>query len=119
MSKKKTKNKFYAIKEGKGVSNSIVNTWDECSKLVLGYNSVYKSFKTREEAEKYLDIVNTEEVKEKTIKSIQAKRSRKVNSEIIKIELPKDLYLDFIDRCADMEMDKEKVIKELVKEWLD
>ena len=46
MAKKKA-NKFYALKEGNGVSNLIVNTWYECSKLVLGYNSVYKSFKTR------------------------------------------------------------------------
>ncbi|UEC21250.1 RNase H1/viroplasmin domain-containing protein [Clostridium septicum] len=52
MSKKKAKSKFYAIKEGNGVSNLIVNTWGECSKLVLGYNFIYKSFKTREEAEK-------------------------------------------------------------------
>lgn len=47
MSKNKRK-KYYAIKEGKGVKNIIVRSWDECVKLVLGYNSVYKSFLTEE-----------------------------------------------------------------------
>ena len=45
--KKKNKKKYYAIKDGIGVSNIIVDTWDACSKLVLGYNSVYKSFLLR------------------------------------------------------------------------
>ena len=38
MSKKK-KQKYYAIKEGKGVKNKIVRTWSECKELVLGYPS--------------------------------------------------------------------------------
>jgi len=37
------KTKFYAIKEGDGVNNLIVKTWNGCSKLVLEYNLVYKS----------------------------------------------------------------------------
>ena len=45
MSKKK-KQKYYAIKEGKGVKNKIVRTWSECKELVLGYPSIYKSFYT-------------------------------------------------------------------------
>ena len=48
MSKKK-KQKYYAIKEGKGVKNKIVRTWTECKKLVLGYPSIYKSFYTEED----------------------------------------------------------------------
>lgn len=48
MGKKKAKIKFYVIKEGIGVKDIIVTSWDECSKFVLGYNSVYKSFLTEE-----------------------------------------------------------------------
>ena len=48
MSKKK-KQKYYAIKEGKGVKNKIVRTWTECKELVLGYPSIYKSFYTEED----------------------------------------------------------------------
>ena len=54
---KMSKKKFYAIKVGKeGIKNQILESWNECSKLVLGFNSEYKGFKTREEAEKYLGI---------------------------------------------------------------
>ena len=52
MGKKKAKSKFYAIKDGIGVKDIIVTSWDECSKRVLGYNAVYKSFRTEEEAKK-------------------------------------------------------------------
>lgn len=44
---KNTKKKYYAIKDRNGVSNVIVTTCNECSKLVLGSNSVYKSFKRK------------------------------------------------------------------------
>ena len=42
MSKKK-KQKYYAIKVGKGVKDKIVRTWSECKELVLGYPSIYIS----------------------------------------------------------------------------
>ena len=40
------KQKYYAIKLGKGVRDKIVTSWSECEALVKGYKSVYKSFKT-------------------------------------------------------------------------
>lgn len=37
------KKNFYAIKRGKNkTKNIIVDSWDECAKLVLGYNAIYK-----------------------------------------------------------------------------
>ncbi|WP_425306079.1 viroplasmin family protein [Clostridium neonatale] len=42
--------KYYAIKKGNGVTNKIVETWEECKVLVLGYPAIYKSFKTKDEA---------------------------------------------------------------------
>ncbi|CAG9702350.1 RNase H1/viroplasmin domain-containing protein [Clostridium neonatale] len=42
-----SKIKYYAIKKGNGVTNKIVETWEECKVLVLGYPAIYKSFKTK------------------------------------------------------------------------
>lgn len=47
--------KFYAIK--KGHKTGIFNSWEECKSYVTGYSgSVYKSFKSREQAEEYLEL---------------------------------------------------------------
>ncbi|MGX7112319.1 viroplasmin family protein [Gemella cuniculi] len=46
--------KFYAVKSGK--KTGIFLTWDECKEQVSGYKgAIYKSFKTKEEAENYLE----------------------------------------------------------------
>lgn len=46
--------KFYAVKVG--LKTGIFETWDECQKLVTGFKGAkYKSFKTKEEAEAYLN----------------------------------------------------------------
>ncbi len=47
--------KYYAVKIGK--EPGIYNTWDECKKQVNKFSgAIYKSFKTLEEAEKFLGI---------------------------------------------------------------
>ena len=47
--------KFYAVRQGYKIG--IFNTWDECKKQVMGFKgATYKSFKTMEEAENYMDI---------------------------------------------------------------
>lgn len=113
------KAKFYAIKEGKGVSNLIVNTWSECEPLVKGYNSVYKSFKTREEAENYLGSVKVEDVKEKAIIGMEVRKEKKKKGQAIVIRLPKEIYENFENRCLELDTEKEKVIEDLIMEWLD
>ena len=83
-----SKKKFYAIKRGKkGTKNVILESWDECSKLVLGFDSEYKGFKTREEAEEYLGI---------SIKS----------SDSIDNEIQEEISIDNIE---DIEKESEKV----------
>ena len=58
MAKKKSKpnkqiRKYYAVKEGRE-SNVIVDTWDECQKLVHKYpKAKYKSFTSLSEAKQY------------------------------------------------------------------
>lgn len=47
--------KYYAIKYGKGVTDTIVRSWAECSRLVTGYSGAeFKSFSTEREAYDYL-----------------------------------------------------------------
>ena len=96
MSKKK-KNKYYAIKRGRDVNNKIVRTCDECSKIVLGYHSEYKSFTTLKEAEEYLGI----------------------KEEMFSIEIDKDLYEQFKVKCRRLDMREDSVIKNMILEWLD
>lgn len=119
MAKKKPKVKFYAIKEGIGVENIIVTSWEECSKLVLGYNAVYKSFRTEEEAKKYLNIVDAEKVKEQVKKGIEKRKVKKETKGSLSITLPDDIYKAFRDKCNDINLDENKVIKMLIEEWIN
>ena len=68
-----TKIKYYAIK--KGHKTGIFTNWDECSEYVKGFSGAeYKSFKSKEEAEKFLSEDLKPETKpeesNKTIKHI-------------------------------------------------
>ena len=46
--------KFYAVKKGRKAG--VYLSWDDCKKMVHGYpGAQYKSFRTREEAEDYVD----------------------------------------------------------------
>lgn len=51
-------NKFYAYSSNG--QKGIVNSWDECLKIVKGTSSKYKKFKTKEEAQYWLDNDFTE-----------------------------------------------------------
>jgi ribonuclease HI len=47
--------KYYAVLKGR--KTGIFTTWDDCKKQVEGFsNAIYKSFKTKEEAEEFLGI---------------------------------------------------------------
>ncbi|WP_415294316.1 viroplasmin family protein [Clostridium perfringens] len=49
--------KYYAIAKGKSGIPKIVETWTECQKEVIGCKGVkYKSFTSKEEAEKFISI---------------------------------------------------------------
>lgn len=48
--------KYYAVKSGR--TPGIYTSWDDCKAMVHGYpNAVYKSFKTREEAQGFIGTV--------------------------------------------------------------
>lgn len=54
--------KYYAIKIGKDVEDKIVRSWKECKKYVYDFNSIFKSFKTKEEAREYLNSWTEEKI---------------------------------------------------------
>ena len=89
MSKKK-KQKYYAIKEGKGVKNKIVRTWTECKELVLGYPSIYKSSK-----------------------------KRRSSTKAISFRVPNEIYNEFIKKVDETGLDKDKILLEMIKEWIE
>lgn len=121
MSRKKVK-KFYAIKDGKGVKNKIVNSWEECKELVHGYPAIYKSFITKDEAEVYLDNIKDKEIegiREKNSEAREYKTKRKRSTTYLKgIRLENNLYNEFEEKCEKMGYKQEKIISLLIKEWL-
>lgn len=119
---KKVKKKYYAIKEGKGVRDKIVTTWEECSKLVLGYKAIYKSFVSREEAESYLkgiDDTKIEKMKEQVVMGMEYKKKLKATTRMVQSRIPKELYVAFVDKCNKMKMEKDKAIMEMIREWVE
>ena len=114
MSKKK-KQKYYAIKEGKGVKNKIVRTWTECKELVLGYPSIYKSFSTEEEARKYLNGIKDKDIpviQDKVKINIQSSKKRRSSTKAI-------IYNEFIKKVDETGLDKDKILLEMIKEWIE
>jgi len=118
MAKKVTK-KYYAIKEGIGTKDKIVDTWSKCKKLVLGYNAVYKSFTTEEEAKNYLSTVNSKKVKEQTIFGIEKKKNIKLTTKLVQARIPKKLYSKFENKCSDYEWEINIALIKLIEEWVD
>lgn len=133
---KKNKKKYYAIKKGKGVTNIIVTDWKVCSELVLGYNASYKSFLTEDEAKNYLGNEDNNLFKEQTTMNLsttnkekliiskvkeKSQKIEKVKREYTKkisVNIPKNVYFDFQNKCIEMELDKDKIIKNMILEWL-
>ena len=121
MSKKK-KQKYYAIKEGKGVKNKIVRTWSECKELVLGYPSIYKSFVTEEEAIKYLGGIRDKDIpamQEKVKSNIKASKKRRSTTKAINFRVPNEVYDEFMQKVDETGLDKDKILLEMIKEWIE
>ncbi|CUU51197.1 RNase H1/viroplasmin domain-containing protein [Clostridium beijerinckii] len=114
MAKSKNKTKYYAIKEGKGVKDKIVNSWTECQKLVLGYPAVYKSFRTKDEAMEYLGTVNVIKVKEQSIKGMESKKKLKATTKVLTVRLDKDLLERFDSKCENIGLTKEIILKGMI-----
>lgn len=117
--------KYYAIKVGKGVKDKIVTSWLECEALVKGYPSVFKSFKTEEEAKEYLgtikDVKRKLEENNKAMEHNKAKKKSTVSvAYLLKgVRIDKEVAEEFESKCNDLNISKEKILNELIKEWVE
>ena len=50
---------------------------------------------------------------------MEANRSKKKKTKALIINISKEFYNKFEKKCIDIDQDKEKVIEELIKEWID
>ena len=115
----KSRKKYYAIKEGKNVQNKIVTSWDECKKLVHGYNSIYKGFQTLKEAEEYLNsIKDIEKIKEQKKFSIEKKKKEKAKGTHFAFRIPKEIYSDLEKRSRVTGLKIEKLIEFALTQYL-
>ena len=108
--------KWYAIKDGKDVKNIIVTSWDECKVLVLGRNSIYKSFLSEEEAKRYLNKIDDRDVqriKDRTAKMIIKSKERKSTTKPLNgLRIPSELYEIIEAKAERNNVDIEKLIVE-------
>ena len=119
------KQKYYAIKVGKGVRDKIVTSWSEWEALGKGYQSVYKSFKTEEEALEYLKAIkDTDKKLEENNKAMEYNKAKKKGTvsvaNLLKgVRIDKVIAEEFESKCNDLNISKEKILNELIKEWVD
>lgn len=117
--------KYYAIKVGKGVKDKIVTSWSECEALVKGYPAIYKSFKSEDDAKEYLRAIK--DVKKKLEENTKAKEHNKAKKKgtvsvanLLKgVRIDKEVAEEFEAKCNDLNISKEKILNELIKEWVD
>lgn len=115
----KSRKKYYAIKKGNWVENKIVTSWTECEKFTKGYPALYKSFNTKEEALKYLEVVNVEVAMEKVKKGIEYSKKVKASTKTIPaMRLDSELVEQFNRKCKEFDMTDKQAIESLIKEWV-
>ena len=104
------------------VKNKIVRTWSECKELLLGYPSIYKTFYTEEEAIKFLGGINDKDIpaiKEKIKVNIQSSKRRRSSTKAINFRVPNEVYNEFIKKVDETGLDRDKILLEMIKEWID
>ncbi len=118
ISKKAKKEKWYAVKIGNNnIQDMIYKTWEECKKATEGYNSVFKSFETKEEAEKYLETVDVEKVLEQKAYVLEMKNKDK-SSKNINIKLSDEMYQELLKKSKESKIDIENLIKFAISNYI-
>lgn len=115
---KPKKEKWYAVKIGKNnIQDMIYKTWEECKEVTDGYDSVFKSFDTKEDAEKYLDTVDVEKVLKQKAYAIERKNKEKLSKDI-NIKLNQDMYQELLKKSQESKVDIENLIKIAISEYI-
>lgn len=116
--KKAKKEKWYAVKIGNNnIQNMIYKTWEECKKATEGYNSIFKSFGTKEEAEKYLEMVDVEKVLEQKAYVLEMKNKKK-SSKNINLKLSDEMYQELLKKSKESKIDIENLIKFAISNYI-
>lgn len=118
ISKKSKKEKWYAVKIGNNnIQDMIYKTWEECKKATEGCNSVFKSFETKKEAEKYLEMVDVEKVLEQKAYVLDMKNKKK-SSKNINIKLSDEMYQELLKKSKESKIDIENLIKFSISNYI-
>lgn len=118
LKEKSKKEKWYAVKIGKNnIQDMIYKTWEECKEATDGYDSVFKSFDTKEDAEKYLDTVDVEKVLKQKAYAIERKNKEKLSKDI-NIKLNQDMYQELLKKSQESKVDIENLIKIAISEYI-
>ena len=118
LKEKSKKEKWYAVKIGKNnIQDMIYKTWEECKEATDGYDSVFKSFDTKEDAEKYLDTVDVEKVLKQKAYAIERKNKEKLSKDI-NIKLNQDIYQELLKKSQESKVDIENLIKIAISEYI-
>lgn len=137
------KKNFYAIKDGKGVKNKVVKTWDECKRLVDGYsNAKYKGFSSEEEAYEYLGVKKNKDDNKKPLNKLDKeilvleniekdlkekfankkisndKKDSNKNFHTVKVSLSPTKYKKFARLCNELNLSEEAVLKSLILDFI-
>lgn len=89
---------------------------------ILGYPSIYKSFSTEEEARKYLNGIKDKDIpviQDKVKINIQSSKKRRSSTKAISFRVPNEIYNEFIKKVDETGLDKDKILLEMIKEWIE
>ena len=121
----KKKCKYYAIKEGKGVKDLIVRSWDECKEYVHGYSAVYKSFTSEEDAKEYLENVDIKKVKEQAKYCSEHKeelkeKKKKIRESVktLNIKISAEMYNELEKKSKETKLRVEDLVKFALSNYL-
>ena len=114
------KQKFYAIKKARDITDTVLGlSWEQVKPLVQGCNSVYKSFYTVDEAEHYLKTIDVDNALKQVIEGKEKAKIKKTTTKAIQTRIPKDIYAEFLCKCEEMGFTTDTVILKLIKERVE
>ena len=87
--------------------------------VILVYISL---FSTEEEARKYLNGIKDKDIpviQDKVKINIQSSKKRRSSIKAISFRVPNEIYNEFIKKVDETGLDKDKILLEMIKEWIE
>ena len=79
-------------------------------------------FSTEEEARKYLNGIKDKDIpviQDKVKINIQSSKKRRSSTKAISFRVPNEIYNEFIKKVDETGLDKDKILLEMIKEWIE